>query len=284
MAVPSALPSSLRPLDEADTDRLRRVFPDLWSDPERTCLICRKTGEYLAPDGKHECDCYDQWTLHWHMLYSGLKTAYQRLTWADLDDQVPASIWEAITDYLDHIDNYVRAGLGMILWGKPGTGKTMISALLFKRLLATGYDGYFTQFNELLDSYTATWRDQDELLWFTRRIRNADILVIDDIGREYKTGGVYNEGTRQIQYPESFRSALFDDVIRHRTGHEKPTIITTNFTQEQLLTGYGGPVLSLLSERSTFHEVTGPDFRSRAKERFADEARQGVVRPFTFGS
>jgi DNA replication protein DnaC len=277
MAVPSAVPSSLRPLDEADTDRLRRVYPGLWTDPRRTCLICQKTGEYLAPDGsKHECDCYAQWALHWHLLHSGVKEAYQRLTWADLDDQVPASIWEAITDYLDHIENYVRAGLGMILWGKPGTGKTMISALLFKRLLAEGYDGYFTQFNELLDSYTATWRDQDELLWFTRRIRNADILVIDDIGREYR-------GRAGKAGDEGFTSALFDDVIRHRTGHEKPTIITTNFTEEQLLTGYGGPVLSLLSERSTFHEVTGPDFRSRAKERFADEARQGIVRPFTFG-
>jgi DNA replication protein DnaC len=267
----------LRPLDEADTDRLRRVYPDLWANPERSCPICQKTGLYRAPDGERECDCYQQWALHWHMLHSGIKTAYQRLSWDDLT-QVSGPIWEAVMDYLDHIDNYVRAGIGMILSGQPGTGKTLISTLLLKNLLAKGYDGYFTQFNELLDSYTATWRDQDELLWFTRRIRNTDILVIDDIGREYR--GRAGKGTGD----EGFTSALFDDVIRHRTGHEKPTIITTNYTQEQMQTGYGGPVLSLLSERSTFHEVTGPDFRPKVRQRTLDEAQRGVVRPFTLGA
>lgn len=267
-----ANPSHVRPLSDADAERLRQTHTSLWSNPTQECVTCRSRGTFKARERgeivEYKCDCLQQWLLHRYLLNAGIGLRYQRVSWIDLDQQVPQAVQQAIMEYAEEADHYVIAGLGMILWGDKGTGKTLLATLLLKTLLAAGHDGYFTQFNEMIDAYTDTWRNNDEKRWFTRRMRNATLLVVDDIGKEHKG---------RVDMVES----MFDQVIRARVANAKPTIITTNYTPDQMLSGYGGGVMSLLAESCFDHHVTGPDFRPRLRERSLQDARDGVVRPIT---
>lgn len=146
------------------------------------------------------------------------------------------------------------------------TGKTLLCTLLLKHLLAEGFDGYFTQFNDLLDAYTAGWRNTEDRDWFVRRVRNAGVLVVDDVGKESK-------GRSEMV------GSVFDQVIRARVASARPTIITTNYSPAEMHSGYTGSVMSLLAESSVMHEVPGMDFRTRANQRTITDMQAGVIRP-----
>jgi DNA replication protein DnaC len=219
----------------------------------------------------YQCNCIDQWVMHRYFLHSGLQLLYQRYSWTDARS-VDGKVMDDVLDYFTHIEGYMRIGRGLILRGATtGTGKTLVASLLFKKILADGYDGYFVQFNELLDAHAAGWRNEDERRWFIRRVRNAGLLVIDDIGREYVGRG------------HDLIESVLDKVIRARHDDCKPTIITTNKDDGFWQQRYQSNVMSLLSGTCEVIEVTGTDYRATQAELAKEEARQGLVRPVTVG-
>lgn len=262
------LPPTIRHLSDPEYERLQRFDPGIWANPHKTCLTCQKKGTFLSPQGETECDCLAQWMLYLYLLNAGIYLNYQRLTWGDLADQVLTSTFEVLDDYRTHIQRYTDAGIGLVLLGTQGTGKTLLASLLIKQLLGDGVDGYATQFNTMIDAYAAGWRDKEDREWFTRRVMNAGVLLIDDIGRESKGR-------------ENTTNALFDMVVRHRVASDKPTIITTNYTKAEIQSGYSVYAMSLLAESVIFHEVTGPSYREKANRRSVEDVRAGINRAVT---
>lgn len=267
-------PPGIRLLRNDEVERLRQRYPKLPATPER-CPTCHGKGEFkwwgAEADGErpvvtYKCDCVSQWTLYLYMLNANVGPTYQRLAWSDVATEQGAI--DKVTAYLENAEAYVQAGCGLILYGEMGTGKTLLSTLILKHLLGLGYDGYFTTFSEMIDTYTGGWHDAEEKAWFHRRIKNADVLVLDDVGREY-------QGRKQSGLPES----TFDEVLRHRVASATPTIITTNLDLTRLQEGYGGNVMSLLHERSTTYRFTGEDFRDTARMRLDEEVQLGLTRP-----
>lgn len=267
-------PAACQSLSDTEAARLRRQRPDLWADPAKSCLTCLGKKTFLTREGDHlvtyDCNCLEQWRLHRWLLASGVDTHYQRLSWSDVTT-VDRGALDAALSYMDHAQGNVSAGLGLT-FGSPdkGTGKTLLSTLVFKALLHDGYDGYFTQFNAMLDMFTSSWRDEDERRWYNRKIRNAGVLVIDDIGRE-------NKGRSQMV------EAMLDEVVRSRVGAARPTIISSNFTVEELNQGYGSNVLSLLSESNQYINVPGVDYRPTMAQRKAQDVLEGIRRPLVVG-
>lgn len=267
---PLSLPPGVRTLTDPEADRLKAMHPGL-KGPDN-CITCGGTKTFEWPKGTvNDCRCIVQYVLHRYFLHCGVGLRYQRLGWNDTDNINPA-VQMKVLDYAENAEANVRAGLGLILRGEgKGTGKTLMACLLLKKLLADhGIDGYFTQFNELLDDHTAGWRDEDQRAWFIKRVRNAGVLVIDDVGRENRNRGAVVE-------------ALFDSVIRARHDACKPTIITTNLSAEDLRTGYSSNVTSLLSGVCDDIEVVGTDYRERARADLIAEVREGLSRPIVVG-
>jgi len=267
-------PPHCRVISTADAARLRAQDPLIWADPAKTCLTCRKRGTFDWFDGEqrvtYACDCTSQWVLHRWLLNAGLGTWYQRLSWRDVV-AVSQDAQLQVMNYVDrHADN-VAAGLGLVIWSEDlGTGKTLMAVLTAKALLREGEDVHFCQFTDMIDYFTAGWRDEAEKRWFNRRIRNAGVLVIDDLGREHK-------GRSEVV------ESMLDQVIRHRVAMARPTIITTNNTPDVMKQGYGSNVMSLLSERSQWVALTGIDFRSASKDRILRETSDGLTRPLVLG-
>ena len=76
---------------------------------------------------------------------------------------------------------------------------------------------------------------------------NVRVLVIDDLGKEYKGAG-YND-------------ASFDEVLRSRYDKGLPTIITTNVPRENWAAHYGEAMGSFAYEAFNRVEITGKDLR-----------------------
>lgn len=270
-----SLPSGVRILSDEEAARLKRLRPDLPMSLG-DCITCKgaKTFRWFDPilvDGVRlvadwKCNCEDQWILHRWFLHCGIDKTYQRLSWEDVSAE-PGAVAK-VKDYLAHSDAYVEAGCGLILYGSMGSGKTLLTMLALKEL-SCHWDCYFTTFAELIDTFTAGWHDPEDKRWFYRRIKNAGVLAIDDVGREQKGA--------------NFPRSTLDEVLRHRVAASRPTIITTNLNLEDLQRGYGTNIMSLLHERSTTYRFTGEDFRERSRLRLDEEILRKVTRPVVVG-
>lgn len=276
------LPAAVKTLLPDDSKRLKAKYPDLWADPQKSCPTCAKKGTFRTRYGttiyNFRCDCVAQWKLNRFLLNANIGAAYQRLVWEDAQALTEKSLDQALSYTGPLWESYAANGCGLILWSEStGTGKTMLATLLLKMLLSQGADGYFCQFNELLDSYTAGWRDTEQRDWFTRRVQNAGVLVIDDIGKENQNRG-------------NTVDSLLDQVVRHRVANAKPTIITTNLRPDEMSERYYQGLLSLLAEsaltvhiRTSFGEGDTQDYRSTVNALRLADVQDNRVRPFSLG-
>lgn len=292
------MPLTIRPLTTQQSTHLNASFPDLPKSPAQ-CITCkgRKTYRWYAPGTRdpqsivtYECNCRDQFTAHRVMLNSGIPETYQRLAWADFE-KLPDDAIALVNDYVGHAEGYVSAGYGVILHGTMGSGKTLLLYLLIKALMIEGIDVYGASFSTVLDTFGNSWTDREERAHFNRQIRNAGVLLVDDVGRERHQKAVLSKEeraatgatsgvTRQVS---NHAESVLEEVIRHRVSRSMPTLITTNLTLDEIAQGYGGNTMSLLHERSTTVEFRSPDFRNRQRERITFEVRNGLTRPIVFG-
>lgn len=276
-------PRGLRTLTNDESERLTRTHNERYT-PQR-CITCRGKGTFRWwSDDTHtevveyKCNCPDQYLMHRYFLWSGVGVRYQRLGWGDLREET-AEIQAIVRDYLDDAEENVDRGAGFIFYGAKGTGKTLLSQLLVKQLLADGVDCCCTTFNALIDMFTLAWKSQEEQAWFHRRVRNTTVLLIDDIGKE---GRVSNAATPDST---SLVERIIDEVLRWRVANAAPTIITTNedpYTDTFELR-YGLGVMDLLAESAISYEFVGSTYRPDADLRTADERTSGLRRPVVVG-
>lgn len=155
---------------------------------------------------------------------------------ANLGDLKPKQI-EGIQGYIDTLPQQIRDGVGLLLWGNNSSGKTYIAAALCKRVW--GQYRVASYFITARDLYTAWIKDrlvstdsEETVLERASRIR---FLVIDDLGREYRTDS---------KFFESNLGAL----IRDRTSNLNTTVITTNLSPLQIDEIYGKATSELMKE------------------------------------
>ena len=110
---------------------------------------------------------------------------------------------------------------GSLLSGASGCGKTHIAAAIVNRLLERGEPALFVVVPDLLDHLRSAYQPgadvgYDELF---ERVRNAPVLVLDDLGTQAQTPWAQEK--------------LFQ-LINHRFNTRLPTVVTTNLLPEQL--------------------------------------------------
>lgn len=258
------LPLDKRFLSDEDAHRLYQQHPDLRPDPDEYCPTCNKEGTYRWQGVEHKCDCRQQLQYHKHYLNAGIGVLYQRLSWDDYEGD--PELRRTVDAYLKNHQRMISSGVSIILTGDYGVGKTLAMNLLLKSLLHEGYSCFATTFAGMMEMFTAGWASKEDKALFQQRVVMSQVLLLDDLGREYKTKTNLSETT-------------FDFLLRTRVQHGRPTFITTNMSEDQLRQGYGSAVISLLSENAILQEVKGKDFRQRARSRTFDEVRSGNIRP-----
>jgi len=184
---------------------------------------------------------------------------YKDLTWNDYKDIDPVDrrVMETIRKYSHHLKVAREMGMGLLLIGKVGTGKTGLIYLILKRLWElfivnrVAYKKFAaTNIEEMVGIYTQGWYNNEECREFSEGIQKADFLIIDDIGKEFrgKTG---------------LTQSVLDSVIRYRVNWKLPTIMTSNISQKGLREIYGEALVSVMLEDVIILNFKGEDYRKK---------------------
>jgi DNA replication protein DnaC len=110
------------------------------------------------------------------------------------------------------VPEFVTEGRNLILYGKPGRGKTHLAIALAYRAIQNGFDARFVKATDLIDELSAASREG--------RLREAsalyvapDVLVIDEIG--------------YLHHADDAANVLYG-VVDGRCQHRRPIVFTTN--------------------------------------------------------
>ncbi len=136
---------------------------------------------------------------------------------------------------------------GIYLYGLAGSGKTHIAAAVANALLLKARPRFVTS-PELLLQIKKTYGNAHGDDEYIDRLSYAKLLIIDDIGSEKPT--------------EWVQETLFV-IIDRRYTHYLPTIITSNFSLDQLKDRLGYRIASRIAEMTEVVELRATDYRIR---------------------
>lgn len=168
-----------------------------------------------------------------------------------------------ISNYLTNIKSLKEQGVGIMLYGANGTGKSHLLNCLFKELLAKRYKVRIVSFSSFVQTFADGWYDDNVKQTF-RSIKHCDFLGIEEIGKEMKASS-YDEGGKKTYKPTELTISVLDSVLRYRLQSNKPTIITSNNTPTELLNYYNIDIVSMLKESCVPVQVKGKDYRDVIK-------------------
>jgi DNA replication protein DnaC len=168
------------------------------------------------------------------------------------EESRPARAAARVWDYFLNWEENKAAGKGLYLGGGVGTGKTHLAVALMNELIRyKRVPCLFVTIPELLDNLRGTYdnpnRNIDE--WM-EAVKNADFLVLDDLGSEKATAWV--------------QERLFV-IINHRYLESLPTVITSNTPPINLASQVGERTASRILSMSTGIEFEGADYRYKKR-------------------
>jgi DNA replication protein DnaC len=196
----------------------------------------------------------------------------KRLTVADMKRaNVPSRFWnvklseipehleyrDKVRKYLEKMDEMLENGIGLFLYSdENSTGKTSIAVLALKQALRLRRTAYFEESGRLKAALIRA-EEFEENIPIERRIRTVDLLVLDDVGKEYRTESGFAENT-------------IESVLRDRSQSMRLTIMTSNLKPNKIEQVYSADLAALLRETMIPLRISGYDWRALK----AEELRQ----------
>lgn len=195
------------------------------------------------------------------ILSAGLPMKTIGQEFSDLD---PSASLEAVKKWVATVKagKVIRAvgeptcGLGLMLVGEPGHGKTTMASVAVQELLRAmtpaewgtperppQRPAMFMDYPKFLRMQKAQWSEDDDvtqekidsIYGETSKGLTANVFILDDLGKEYRTSTGWAENT-------------FDALLRSRFNAGLPTIVTTNVPLKNWATVYGEPMGSFAHE------------------------------------
>lgn len=161
-------------------------------------------------------------------------------------DKNPVTVREFvrfIDSYARNFGNRLRDGKSFVICGGTGCGKTGACCYLVREVMLSGHSAYYIDTHDLLDTISVWYGGEaDERSKAKQKLdslKKYDLLILDDIGSEYSKN-------------KSWLYDRFLDLIKSRYMELKPTVITSNASPDNLLSGFdddmAGRLRSVLSE------------------------------------
>lgn len=143
----------------------------------------------------------------------GLPESLKNVSWSDIDVKTDAKRLPVIQQIFEFIQNPTRKGT--YIYGDFGVGKSYLMAAMANELaqksISTTLIHYPTFVAEI---------DFDNVKFMVNDVKNAQVLVLDDIGAEMNNAWL--------------RDSVLQVILQHRMQENLPTFFTSNFRMEEL--------------------------------------------------
>lgn len=143
--------------------------------------------------------------------------------------------------------NFTTASPNVMFMGGTGLGKTHLSLAIANVVINRGYSVvYGTAQNILSDLQKENFGRDDDIRYYERAVLGCDLLILDDLGTEFKS---------------AYTIACLYNIINSRLSAKLPTIISTNFTAEELEEKYDQRITSRITGEYNKLILVGNDIR-----------------------
>jgi len=123
---------------------------------------------------------------------------------------------QIVEQYLGQLMENIRTGRGVVFTGDVGTGKTFTLAYMARRMLGENVGVHKVLFPMFIDDL----QDRQRRVALVQRAIKAEVLMIDDFG----SGEI-----------APWTIGVVEGIIESRYGNNKPTIVTTNLSRDDLV-------------------------------------------------
>ncbi len=148
---------------------------------------------------------------------------------------------------LDFCEN--EKSKNMLYYGGCGLGKTFLCSCIAKKMMDDGKSVIYTSATSLFSEYEDFKfgkKDADEFTAKMDMVKDADVLIIDDLGTEVQS---------------QFSVQLLNEIINERIARGKRIIISTNLNMKGIMSKYTERVASRIYESFEILHFVGTDIR-----------------------
>lgn len=229
-------------------------YPEDYSDVKYDCVKCGDTG---FVDNKM-CSCMKEALVLAGIENSGFASLIREQSFENFSLDYYKTSKEHLermtynrdflAKYAEDFDEHTSASILMI--GATGLGKTHLSSATAKRIIERGKDVFYTGAIDLfsqfeMQRFKSYNNEPSELI---ERYFECDLLIIDDLGTE-----MINQ----------FSVSTLYNLINDRLSRKKPTIVSTNLTQEEIQKKYTDRITSRIFGDYKILFFKGADIRKQ---------------------
>lgn len=161
------------------------------------------------------------------------------------------------------LDKYYREGKGLLLYGRKGTGKSMLSIEIIKAAAISkkGYSVYYDFYPVVFNEFTHKGYKADEVkAKYEKIFAETDFLVLDELVKEQDYFNSTGENSDQMS-----KRFLEMNILKKRAS--RPTILISNLQNgmEDIKKYYGPYVASMISHNFELMQFNDDDFRESGK-------------------
>ena len=162
--------------------------------------------------------------------------------------------------YCQIADNALENGYGIYIYGDDrGTGKSHLTACICNELMSQMKPCLWTNFFKITELIQSTWGGDADSSAVIRRVCEVDFLFLDDLGTEKLTKGG----------EDNWLQGQVFDIINRRYNNRKPTIFSSNYSLNQLITDRGmmEKTVDRIAEMSTaIIKLSGESYRMKNRQ------------------
>lgn len=233
-------------------------MPEDYLKPHYVCEKCADTGfvdgimcscltrlmkeisfEQLNADTPLSLSSFEKFSLDYYPMNAG-------------DSMSPRRVMEQVLKNCKwYADNFSRNSPSLLFQGATGLGKTHLSLAIASTAIEKGYGVIYGSVQELMNKIENEHFGREQAKHDTRRLLiDCDLLILDDLGTEFIT---------------QFTVSALYHIINSRLLGNKPTIISTNLTLNELEEKYSERIVSRIAGNYRMLKFVGNDIRMLIK-------------------